>query len=680
MSNVRRFGRYEIQRVLGRGGMGTVHLAQDPLIGRTVAIKEIRLDSSDDEEGRREIEERFRREFRAAGKLSHPNVVTIFDVGQGGGSYFIAMEYVEGMSLAERLKKEPKPPHPELCKLASQIASGLDYAHANNIVHRDIKPGNVLLTRDGRPKITDFGLVKMLTSELTMTGTVLGTPAFMSPEQVMGSNVDGKSDQFSFAVILYLMLTGDQPFAAEHPSAILYKIVHEPPPRPQELNIQLPTAVDEIILRALSKKPEDRYPDCSTLANELSAVLEPTASQGTVSVPQQDPTSDAPPPTAQKSTTRAVSDGDSSSHSPETYVLDGPTPTPRPARRPTSGLTRLFGAIAFLAAMAWAGYYASSREPVAPTEASTDSLGSTATGSVAATVEQPAEKILDHALQIEAGPAGAAIYLNDRDTGLTVPAAVTLRGAAGEAQRLELLLDGDTVAELELTLGNDPPPTWQPEVAATTLTLEITSLPSGAAISIDGRDTGTVTPARHEFEARRRYALALNLAGYEPVGWSFGLSELRADQRECACVHFPLASSAPPGLLTLRAPYPVTIKVGNRTHGPFRDGEVAVTPGRHTVELVAEEVFLRQTTIVDVESDQRLPLRVPKAVAVRITANPANCEVVIDGIDVDVTPINDRRVVVGSHEFSFHWPALGKTKTVRKTVSRPGQKIFEKPD
>ncbi len=331
MSKIKRFGRFEIQRVLGRGGMGTVHLAEDPLIGRTVAIKEIRVDPVDDENERAELEARFRLEFRSAGKLSHPNIVTVYDVGQGAGSYFIAMEYVEGMSLAQHLSEEPRPPFEVVRDWATQIASGLDYAHRRGIVHRDVKPANVLLTSDGRPKITDFGLVKVLTSDLTMTGTVLGTPAFMSPEQIMGKRVDGRSDQFSFAIILYLMLTGSQPFHAEHPSSILYQIVHQEPPRPRQVNRGLPEAVDRVLLRALAKNPTDRYPSCSDLAAELAAVLpeEPKAT-----LPSRDPGYGAG-----EDTTRRPSTPSSATPSSATPSLGG-----RAGRRCEAGLHATGGA------------------------------------------------------------------------------------------------------------------------------------------------------------------------------------------------------------------------------------------------------------------------------------------------------------------------------------------------
>ncbi len=658
LSEKQYFGRYEVQRVLGRGGMGTVYLAVDPLIDRTVAIKEVRVDQIDNVTERTELEARFKLEYRSAGTLSHNNIVTIYDVVEDGGSYFIAMEYVEGMSLAQRLKAGPNPSFQEICSLATQIASGLDYAHRRDIVHRDIKPANVLLTQDGIPKITDFGLAKWRTSELTMTGTVLGTPAFMSPEQVMGQPVDGRSDQFSFAIILYLMLTGDQPFPAEHPSAILYKIVHEQPPSPRQANTALPKAVDPVILRGLAKKPENRYPSCSTLAAELKAALagESTISSGTSAgsgASQKILDTATPPPTSGREPA-ATAD----------VQLRAATPTSHSRRRRRGGAGRwLLGAL-FIAAIGGLAYWASSlRQQTVPEPP------------VNQAHPPPAEPLLEHFFDIQAGPPGAVIRVDGEETALKVPAELPLSGKAGDRVVVEVVAEGQVLGTRELELGPDAPEPWIEELALPPVKLRITSAPEGASIRVGGRDTGLLTPADIELAPGRRHSLELRLAGHDPKRWSFTIEELSDEQR--SGLHFPLVASAPPGYITVNAPYPVSLRIGGRRHGPLTQGEIAVPPGTHEVVILAEEVFLRQTSTVEIRSDERKGVRVPKAVAVRITANPANCQVTVDGIDVGATPITNRRMVVGSHEFLFYWPAEGVRKTVRKTVQREGQRISE---
>jgi len=261
------FGRFEAVRVLGRGAMGTVYLAEDRVIGRQVALKEIRA------EGGAEQRARFEVEFRAAGKLSHPNIATVYDAFESEGAYCIALEYVPGTSLAERLNAQPPLSIKESLKIAGQIAAGLDHAHRHGIVHRDVKPANILLGEDGFVKVTDFGIAKLASVDVTRTGVSLGTPAFMSPEQIEGGRVDGRSDQFSLAVILYRLLTGRRPFEGGSEAALFHRILHGDPERPSAVNPALPPAVDRVLLRGLSKDPAARFPSCTALVDEVGAAL-----------------------------------------------------------------------------------------------------------------------------------------------------------------------------------------------------------------------------------------------------------------------------------------------------------------------------------------------------------------------------------------------------------------------
>jgi serine/threonine protein kinase len=263
-----RIGRYEVEKKLGAGAMAVVYKAVDPLIGRTVAIKIIKFDSSIGAE-QEELRQRLYREAQSAGNLSHPSIVTIYDIGEEGPTAYIAMEFVEGQTLQEWIATNPVPPLQQTLAIIEQIASGLDYAAARGIIHRDIKPGNILLTQDGRAKIADFGIAKFSTSKLTQTGAIIGTPAYMSPEQAMGQTLDGRSDLFSLGVIFYEMLTGEKPFNGSNPTTIMYKILHEEPVPPQRLNVTLHPAFDYIISRMLAKDPNQRYQNCGELVQDL---------------------------------------------------------------------------------------------------------------------------------------------------------------------------------------------------------------------------------------------------------------------------------------------------------------------------------------------------------------------------------------------------------------------------
>jgi serine/threonine protein kinase len=264
----RKIGRYEVERKLGAGAMAVVYKAVDPLIGRTVAIKTIKFDDGFGAEVE-ELRQRLYREAQSAGSLNHPNIVTIYDIGEEGSGAFIAMEFIEGESLQEWMAKNPVPPVDRTVSIIGQIASGLDYAAARGIIHRDVKPANILMTQDGRAKIADFGIAKFSTAKLTQTGAIMGTPAYMSPEQAMGKEVDGRSDLFSLGVIFYEMLTGEKPFSGSNPATIMYKILHEEPVPPQRLNVTLHPAFDHIISRMLAKDPGKRYQTCAELIQDL---------------------------------------------------------------------------------------------------------------------------------------------------------------------------------------------------------------------------------------------------------------------------------------------------------------------------------------------------------------------------------------------------------------------------
>jgi eukaryotic-like serine/threonine-protein kinase len=259
-------GRYEILEEIGHGAMGLIYKANDPLIGRLVAIKTINLNSTELEQ--EEYKARFYQEAKAAGRLNHPNIVTIFDLGNTGDEAFIAMEYLQGRVLRDIL--DDRPPIDQVLDIAAQVATGLAYAHENGVIHRDVKPSNIMVTDDGLAKITDFGIASIPVALVrTDTGMVLGSPDYMSPEQVRGLGVDRRSDIFSFGVMLFEMLTGQKPFVSEHLDAIMYQILNSVPPPPSSLNPAVPETLNFIVAKALAKNPPERYQDAHELAADL---------------------------------------------------------------------------------------------------------------------------------------------------------------------------------------------------------------------------------------------------------------------------------------------------------------------------------------------------------------------------------------------------------------------------
>jgi serine/threonine-protein kinase len=265
-------GRYEILVRLGQGAMGTVYKAHDPLLDRLVAIKTVNLNLP--KEDLEEYEGRFYQEAKAAGGLNHPNIVVIYDIGKAERVAFMAMEYLEGRELRSILTERTFLSLDEAVNIAAQVADGLAYAHSRGVVHRDIKPTNIMLNKDGLAKITDFGIARMRSSELkTMTGMILGSPRYMSPEQVAGKRADQRSDIFSLGVVLYEMLTGQAPFQADTVHGVMFQTMNAIAPAPSAIKQGVPKILDFIVAKALAKVPEARYQNARDLADDLRASL-----------------------------------------------------------------------------------------------------------------------------------------------------------------------------------------------------------------------------------------------------------------------------------------------------------------------------------------------------------------------------------------------------------------------
>lgn len=270
-TRMQQIGRYEIERELGRGAMGVVYLARDTRIGRSVALKTIRLSDFADAEKLQRLRERLVREAQSAGILSHENIVTIYDVDEQNGLSYISMEYVEGDSLERMLENRRELSRETLLSLLRQMAEALDFAHSRGIVHRDIKPPNIMVTPKGRVRITDFGIAKIAhASSVTQGGGMLGTPDYMSPEQIAGTAVDGRADQFSLGVIAFELLTGEKPFVAETLPALFYRIAHQPSPDATLLNRSLSPEIGKVLERAMAKDAADRFSSCLAFVDALS--------------------------------------------------------------------------------------------------------------------------------------------------------------------------------------------------------------------------------------------------------------------------------------------------------------------------------------------------------------------------------------------------------------------------
>jgi predicted Ser/Thr protein kinase len=271
---IEKLGKYKIISELGKGAMGIVYKALDPDINREVAIKLIRFDMVSEDAEKDEASRRFIREAQSAGNLDHPNIITIYEVGKHDNQTFIVMQYVDGESLKEAISSGKRYPPAEVVDLMTCLCDALEFAHQNKIIHRDIKPGNILLDKQGRPYLVDFGVARMEMSTMTQSGTIVGTPSYMSPEQIQGVRVDARADIFSLGVIIYEMLTGKRPFEGDHITTIVYKIMNEEPPNIRDMKKDLPEGFDHVIKKALAKDPNQRYRNCKELAADLKSTGE----------------------------------------------------------------------------------------------------------------------------------------------------------------------------------------------------------------------------------------------------------------------------------------------------------------------------------------------------------------------------------------------------------------------
>ncbi len=622
MNHPKTLGRYEVNRVIGKGAMGIVYEGRDPLIGRPVAIKVIRGDVDPSTE----LESRFQREFQSAGRLSHANIVPVYDVGREGRAWYIAMELVDGRGL-DALLATAAPDHATSLSILAAIAQGLDHAHAQGVVHRDIKPANVLVGNDGVVKVTDFGVARIAGATVTVAGSLLGTPAFMSPEQGRGLKVTPASDQFSLAVMAYELLTGERPFDGDTPSAILYRIVHEEPSAPTVVAPGLAQSVTHALMRAMSKRPDRRFPSCSEFVDTLANAL------------------------------------DERNTSPAQPRHSASAATESPIRVAVALAATVVVAIAAIwIANAWNDPVSSAGDPTATAVAPRD--------------EAPPPAPPD---QFSTAGADAA-----PTNGAAAPAEAVATEDSGrpDGATSEAVDEPDTA--VAVTDASQTPPDPGPEPAAEARAVQGTpflfeSSPAGALVVVDGSEIGR-TPVPYPVLAGIRHRVSLSLPGHQPVNWAFSPESLTPEQVADRRLFFALEPVTPPGTVMVNGTYDFEVEAsanGRRTRRSRHTTGAAIDlpPGSWTIRVLAPEVFLDHTLRVDLRSGETAEIPLPSLLSVRVAAAPGNCRVNVNGIDVGVTPL-ELPIVAGQHEFLFEWPGLGKSIRRNERLTSLNRNIF----
>ena len=617
-----KIGRYELLGELGKGAMGVVYKAQDPNIGRLVALKTMRLDVHGMEAG--EMLARFKHEARAAGVLNHSNIVTIYDAGEFENLFYIAMEYIEGTTLQKTLNEEGIVPIEQVLDLSRQICSALDYAHSHKIIHRDIKPANIMIEPDGRVKIMDFGIAKSEGAQLTTAGQVVGTPNYMSPEQVKGRPLDGRSDLWSFGVILYEMVTGEKPFTGQNVTTIIYKIVNENPIPPKELDPAIHPGLSAVIQRALAKHPDQRYQHGADLVHHLinyRSIGTETASlpedAGAAHVPQPAP---AAPPAAKAATVPAPAAAKPpAAPAPAAPKPAAPAATPaaaaaKPAPKPAPV------AAAPRAAAAPASVAAKPAVPVAPNAGETLVAGSQEpeklAGAVATAKAALPQLTANQWLLIAAGilavvmvivalgvyrsekakPDSTAVATETADQPANQPAASPPSpGANRPAEEPEVSVSkapaetakaakarAKTAAKPTTTAAAPAPEAVKPAATPVNGTMRLISNPPGAKVEIDGWSEPTwVTPFNSPNLSAGQHKVAMSKAGF--VTDTRTVEVTAGQQAVVAASLRPV--TVPSRIEVISDPGGASILIDGKPTGKQTPATIEVPKGDHTVGI-----------------------------------------------------------------------------------------------
>ena len=533
MSVPSHFGRYRVLRPLATGEMGVVYLAEDPLIGRQVAIKGIRFDPYSDDEEIQRLQERFDQEIQIAGTFSHSNIVTLYDVGRQSGRSFIAMEYVDGRNLRAELQANGPLPADRAVQLVMPLCRALSYAHERGVVHRDIKPTNILVSSEGVPKITDFGVARLFGSTLTHAGKIFGTPAYMSPEQAVGGKLTGASDQFAIAAVLYELLTGERPFKGESPTAVIYEVIESEPIPPHEVSPLVPTAISAAIMRGMAKEPAKRFPSCDALADALKDALAWSKANPELAYLDDMPGGANPDDETtlvnwRAAVTRVRQGGEDllTALTEARLAERAQAAMNRVVENPPSLLTIAAATVALaalLTAVTWGATHNGATNPITPPGG---------TPGLAASAEPAAGDLPDrergvsrgstsHDLDSEAAPAAGV---------LDGTAAADGKGAAGGHDR------GAGAAATNGSLAG----TADELAAGERRSFTVASRPEGAAVMLDGEPLGAASPVSIGVRPGIRHVLRLEKEGYEPLSWAFTLEDLSPAHLASGQLYFPL--------------------------------------------------------------------------------------------------------------------------------------------
>jgi predicted Ser/Thr protein kinase len=668
-------GRYQLVSEIGRGSMGVVYKGFDPVIGRTVAIKTMLPEGLNTAEFE-EFKARFQREAQAAGILTHPNIVTVYDFGDDNGVLYLAMEYLVGRSLQDLVEAQNILPVETIIPMYEQVCSALDHAHSHKIIHRDVKPANIMVLESGLVKVTDFGIAKVMSMGMTQAGQILGTPNYMSPEQVRGRQIDGRSDIFSLGVILYELVTGEKPFGGQNITTVIYRIINEDPVPPRELDSSIHPGLSYIVQKALAKRPEDRYQTCRELAEDLRnyANLGGAVAPAATVVVRAPVLSPSTTETARRPAVDEVPLRPAAAPASPVAPLP-PAPVPRPlsvqvippvAARPKGTSPAVWVLLTLLIVGVGGGgyYFFVLQKPQAPPIVQTNPP------------PQPQQQAPGPAPAETAGipsspqtaPAGAATPETTTPAGPAgqgpEAAAIPAEGVAGPPQAAAA-----KPSERHGAAVAGPPPIAHPPAAAKVGDLLVTSNIAGAQITVDGKtDPGWVTPVTISGLAAGPHSVAVAKEGYN-VAQSGVTIEAGKTVSYSAELTLPMGEVSiitnPPGLEILidgqpagRSPVQKTVGVGRHTFTLRLPG---MEPYTSSFDIKYNGYMM--TKKVDLGGNIPVPTGV-----VEVRTNPPGATLQADGKPVGGTTPTSIRLTAGRHTLTI---SLAGYQSIQKDVDVP---------
>ncbi len=644
--------------------MGEVYLGHDPQIDRQVAIKTIKYDPSLPENEIKEAKLRFIREARTAGKLLHPGIVTIFDVGEQDGMPFIAMEFVPGNTTLDNFTKPANLlPVGRVIDIIGQVCDALDHAHSYDLVHRDIKPANIMVLKNGKIKVADFGLAKKPTSNLTQAGTLLGTPSYMSPEQIKEEPMDGRSDLFSLGVILYQMLTGEKPFKGDTITSIMYKILNTEPPEPRILNNKLPVQFDKIIKKALSKDPAQRFQNGKELKQALQDYQSFTLNLNSKEI--QDSVDETVVVKKEQSDQSESSwifpDNDN-----QTNLTTSQSKKKNISRLKISILVFLLILLSLIGVF-WYEYYSKgislqSYARMANEKYDLPDFVRTWTGVDKPVTSTPPEPVLFALIQLTTDPPYEELLLDGHQTG-TIPLKIPI---ADKREHTLTAKAGCLSAEHSFT-ASSVREKISLKLKEKIFEVLIVSSPLGSTVKINGEEQDSLTPLRVNFSNCQTYNIEVSRKGH--IKESLVISNITANDHT---LKFELEKLEEPGFLKLtrtKQGFPFSIKYKGRIIGQVGE-KIKLNPGNYEMAIVNSKMFLHVPISVEIregETFQRAPY-LPEPGKLIVRAYPSNAEIFINGKPFDFVPLNTL-IMPGKYTVKCVFKKNGAFKEEKITVT-----------